>query len=123
MIDDVQKKTIIVVDVPPNVAPEQAELLLNAACERGYYVLAVLPGVMGGARGYFGKRREPLLRGNKPKSNTDGKQDAALAIIKANPCYSIRQLVNRMQDAGIIRGKSWVSEKRMELGRNGLLGN
>ena len=123
MTDDIQTNHIIVVDVPLNATPEYAEHILNAACERGYYVLAILPGVMGGARGYFGKRRAPLLRGNKPKSNTDGKQDAALAIIKANPGDSIRQLVNRMQDAGIIRGKTWVSEKRMELGRNGLLGN
>jgi hypothetical protein len=47
--------------------------------------------------------------------NKDGKDAAAHTIIADNPDKSIRVLVGLLSDAGIKRGKSWVSEKRMEL--------
>jgi Bifunctional DNA primase/polymerase, N-terminal/AAA domain/Primase C terminal 1 (PriCT-1) len=49
------------------------------------------------------------------RSNLDGKEPAALAIIRENPDDSIAQLIGKMQETGIERKKTWVSTKRMEL--------
>ena len=41
--------------------------------------------------------------------------DAARAVIKANTGLSVRVLVRLLNDSGIKRCKSWVSDKRLEL--------
>lgn len=102
------KRTIRVVDVHPTTTAEEAEQSLNAVCDEGYYVLSIVP-CDDGTRAFFGKRREP----NKP--NVDGKREEALEIIKAHPNESVREIVARLQDAGIKRGRSWVSEQRFAL--------
>ncbi len=104
------QKRIAVVDVPGTATAEEAEQLLNAACDRGYYVLSIVPGLTG-VRAFLGKRRDPKLRGKQ----TDGRHGEAMAIIKAHPRDSIRKLVGRLAAVGIKRGRTWVSEKRMEL--------
>jgi hypothetical protein len=43
-----------------------------------------------------------------PKTNTDGKDEAAEAIMAANPTMSAGQLVHLLKENGIQRSKSWV---------------
>jgi hypothetical protein len=51
----------------------------------------------------------------KATANPDGKEDAALQVIRDNPDLSLSKLVLKLKENGITRGKSWVSEKRYEL--------
>jgi hypothetical protein len=48
-------------------------------------------------------------------ANRDGKEDAAVALLKANPELSIRSASAMLKDNGIKRGKDWVQTKRHEL--------
>ncbi|MGC2741607.1 MAG: AAA family ATPase [Candidatus Angelobacter sp.] len=52
-------------------------------------------------------RRQPGAR-----SNRDGKEDEALAVIRDNPKASVRTLVAMLSDVGIKRSLAWVSGKR-----------
>ena len=52
---------------------------------------------------------------SRPLRNADGKEDEALAIIRAHRSDSTFNLVERLKAAGIQRGKSWVSWKRKEM--------
>ena len=107
-----KQKRVRVVDVPSTTTPETAEELLNEVCEQGYYVLTIVPGDLGVTRAFFGKRRVLQY-----VENSDGRQDEALAIINAHPRESLRVLVERLRRAGIKRGKTWVSEKRLNTGQ------
>ena len=49
-------------------------------------------------------------RGNN--ANKDGKDDAALALLKAHPKASVRETVELLKEAGIKRGRSWIQERR-----------
>ncbi|MGE5112989.1 MAG: hypothetical protein ACM3JB_19145, partial [Acidobacteriaceae bacterium] len=49
------------------------------------------------------------------KANTDGKEEAALALLKANPTLSGRLMSALLKESGIQRSKDWVREKRYEL--------
>jgi hypothetical protein len=57
------------------------------------------------------------------KSNKDGRDDEARAIIAAavkdNPDVTIKALVSLLRDAGIVRGKTWVTEVRLSLRKTG----
>jgi hypothetical protein len=48
------------------------------------------------------------------QANQDGKDDAAARIIRHNSILSVRELVELLAEAGIKRGKTWVSETRMK---------
>lgn len=53
------------------------------------------------------------------RGDVDGRETEALAIIKADPDASLRQLVERLEDVGIRRGKTWISDKRYALKGSG----
>jgi hypothetical protein len=55
----------------------------------------------------------PRRRGNV--ANKDGKDEVAIALIKANPKLSVRKAVELLKENGIKRGKDWVQTKRYEL--------
>jgi hypothetical protein len=55
----------------------------------------------------------PRRRGNA--ANKDGKDEVAIALIKANPKLSVRKAVELLKENGIKRGKDWVQGKRYEL--------
>jgi hypothetical protein len=55
----------------------------------------------------------PRHRGNK--ANKDGKDEAAIALIKANPRLSVRKTVELLKGNGIKRGKDWIQNKRFDL--------
>lgn len=48
-------------------------------------------------------------------ADVDGKQDAADAIIRQHSELSGTQLSAKLKDAGIVRSKSWVCERKREL--------
>jgi len=47
-------------------------------------------------------------------ANKDGRNEVAIALIKANPKLSVRKTVE-LKENGIKRGKDWVQTKRYEL--------
>ena len=53
-------------------------------------------------------------------ANKDGKDDAAVALIKANQHLSGVKMAGALKNAGIERSKEWVRLKRLELGTGGL---
>jgi hypothetical protein len=55
----------------------------------------------------------PRRRGNV--ANKDGKDEVAIALIKANPKLSVRKSVELLKESGIKRGKDWIQTKRYEL--------
>jgi RecA-family ATPase len=52
-------------------------------------------------------------RGNP--SNKDGKDQAAEAIVKANPGMSLRELEDQLTTSGIKRGRNWICKARARL--------
>jgi hypothetical protein len=110
-----ERKQIVVVDVPAGITASEAEQLLNDACQPGYYLRAVTPLANGDSRAFFALRIQPEQKEHRPLSNIDGKEDEALAIIRAHSDDSIFSIVQRLQAVGIKRGKNWVSWKRQEM--------
>jgi hypothetical protein len=53
-------------------------------------------------------------------ANKDGKDDEAIAVMKANQQLSNVKMAKLLKDAGIDRSKEWVRLKRLELGIGGL---
>jgi hypothetical protein len=48
-------------------------------------------------------------------ANKDGKDEVAIALIRANPKLSVRKTVELLKENGIKRGKDWIQTKRYEL--------
>ena len=46
--------------------------------------------------------------------NKDGKDPEALAFMKANPTMTAREVVAKLQEMGIKRGRTWVQDRRTE---------
>jgi hypothetical protein len=51
--------------------------------------------------------------------NKDGKDPEAIAFIKANPALTSRDIVAKLAELGIKRGRTWAQDRRAELGREG----
>lgn len=49
------------------------------------------------------------------QGNKDGKDEAALAVIKANPDLSVQKLADLLGEHGIARGREWVRRKKPEV--------
>jgi hypothetical protein len=64
------------------------------------------------------KPGERVVLNTKPvgtRANADGKEEAALQVIRDNPALTQNALVLKLKEAGIKRSKSWVGDKRREL--------
>jgi len=53
------------------------------------------------------------------KANKDGKEEAAVQVIQDNPALSQAKIVTKLKELGIQRSKSWVGNKRYDLGLGG----
>jgi hypothetical protein len=110
---------IEVVDVPLGASEDEARALLNKPCEVNRYMLVQVLPLPTGFRAFYrlvssAYDKKPGDRNALAHSDRDGKQDAALGIIRRNPTASIRQLVRLLSDAGIERRKTWVADRRIE---------
>jgi hypothetical protein len=109
---------IEVVDVPEGVSEDEARALLNKPCEVNRYMLVqVLPLPGGAARAFYrlvssAYDKKPGER-NQMRTRGDGNEDAARDVVAANLGKSVREIVDLLKQAGIQRGKTWVSEARM----------
>jgi len=56
----------------------------------------------------------------KSTADLDGKDDAAVALLKAHPELSAVKMAKFLKDAGIKRSREWVRLKRGELGLGGM---
>ena len=107
---------IEVVDVPHGASEDEARRLLNGPCEVNRYMLVQVLPVPNGARAFY--RLVASAYDKKPgerNGNRDGKDDAARAVLRANPDKSIRQLVDMLADLDIKRGRTWVSNECIAL--------
>ncbi len=59
-------------------------------------------------------------KGRGAPSNADGREEAALLIIRDNLGLSVRQLTAKLREVGIRRSRSWVGNKRFDLGGGGV---
>lgn len=125
---------IEVVDVPQGASEDEARVLLNRPCETNRYMLVqVFPLPNGDTRAFYrlvaraydkkpGELAEfkahrdgkPGERNKLAHTNRDGNDAAAANIIRNNPGLTVRKLMALMQQAGIIRGKTWVTETRIK---------
>jgi hypothetical protein len=102
-------KQIVVIDIPADATTEDAELAMTAEYERDYYAVAAIPWGNFGARFFFVKRREQAKSVNGMPPNDDGREDEAVALLRAHPDTAVMELVMRLREAGIYRGRNWVS--------------
>lgn len=58
----------------------------------------------------------------KSTANLDGKDEIAIAMLRANPQLSNVKMSKLLKDAEIERSKEWIRLKRLELGIGGLRG-
>lgn len=94
----------IVVSLPADLA-NQLESLARSRCVS---LSAVVRDKLSLA--LCGKPSEMEARGNR-----DGQDAAARAVIEANPGASVRDTVKLLSEAGIQRGKTWVSDTKIAL--------
>jgi hypothetical protein len=102
---------IEVVDVPPGTSEADARELFNRPCtENTYMLVQVLQMADGTQRAIYRLLARAL--DTKPETQPEGREEEALAIIRAHPRDSLTHLMARLKAAGITRGHSWVSCKR-----------
>jgi hypothetical protein len=116
----VTEKMVRVIDIPPDTTAEEAEVLLNRPYEEGYYLASVVGWDRFGARAFYRRRLITKSGENKSdrggnRSDRDGLDKAARAIVQANPRRTIRAIQHALADAGIRRSVGWVSNARADL--------
>jgi len=111
---------IRVIDIPNGTSPADAERLLNTPYTDGFYLFAAVScGDVTRAIFKILKREIARRRGPTKRSNKDGQEVEAVAIIREWPEDSLNELVERLKAAGIERGRSWINVKRRALQCNG----
>jgi hypothetical protein len=68
------------------------------------------------------KPGEHVRLSSKPagaQSDADGKEAAAVQVIQDNPRMAVRDIVRKLKEMGIKRGRTWISNKRYDLGLGG----
>ena len=108
---------IEVVDVPHGASEDEARILLNKPCEVNRYMLVQVLPLPSGFRAFY--RLVSSVYDKKPgERNTlrigDGKHEAATAIVRGNAGLSVPKLIELLEQSGITRKKTWVSEARMK---------
>ncbi|MGA7523546.1 MAG: ribbon-helix-helix protein, CopG family [Acidobacteriaceae bacterium] len=99
--------TLLALDVPVELMSRLDEMARARNITRAELVRAALAPFAGVV----------LADRSNPHSNRDGKEADAIAIIREWRGDPVRQLQDRLADAGIKRGRSWVWEKRHQLQR------
>ena len=116
-----------VVDIPPSATEDQARTLLNRPCEENRYMLVQVVTLPDGTQRAIYRILARALDMNPEErallcrfsANRDGKDEAAIAVIKGNPKMSSRELEEQLKALGIKRSKDWCARKRRELVANG----
>lgn len=104
-------ETIVVIDVPERMTPEEASQALNAPGD-SYFLVQVLP-VVGGHRAYLRRYKQTLSKAETAKDNAENA--TALSILQANRDKPVRTIVSLLKAAGIKRGKDWVCYQKRAL--------
>ena len=113
-------KRFLIIDMPAGISPEDAERLLNEPYEQGYYLRSIVPWPGVGARAVY-QLLAKLMTDDEatepagPKADADGREEEAIQVIRAHPDFSLRDIVVKLEEAGIKRSRSWVGEKRLKL--------
>ena len=61
-----------------------------------------------------------VVAGKTKKANVDGKEEAALQVIRDNPKLGARKIAAKLAELGIKRGPTWVGNKKFDLGLGGV---
>lgn len=109
------ENAVRVIDIPLDTTAQEAEDLLNAPYEEGYYLASVVVWDRLGARAFYKRRfwAAPGAGTGRNKANRDGEDEAAKAVIRANDALTVQALVKKLAALGIKRGKTWVSTARI----------
>ena len=100
-----QHKTMLATWVPI----ELAERLDSMAHERGVSISAVVREAL--SLFVYGKVI-PLV--TEHRGNRDGQDDAARAVVRTHRDMTVPALMKALNDVGIRRGKTWVTDARLE---------
>jgi hypothetical protein len=65
---------------------------------------------------YVENSRGAVVLGKTKTTNVDGREEEAVEVIRNNPKLSLKKLGQLMTTLGIRRGKTWISDKRAEMG-------
>ncbi len=122
------EKMVRVIDIPPETTAEGAEVLLNRPYEEGYYLASVVSWGRFGARAFYRRRLitksgENISDRGGNRSDRDGLDNAARAIIHADPRRTIRAIQHALAGAGIRRSVGWISNARAALNSKPTLGS
>jgi hypothetical protein len=108
---------IRVVDIPDGASAQQAERLMNVPCEEANYLLVnvlYMEPLRSTRAVYRLSAREQAGRPDTAATGTDGKDEAARAVIAANPTLTVPALIAKLAGLGIDRKKTWVAYARLD---------
>lgn len=94
-------KTMLSVWVPISLVERLDEMARDRNLSRSQFVTAVLNQIA------FGK---PLVTDSRAAHG-----DAAREVIRANPDKTVRELMEMLSGMGIKRGKTWVTDARLDI--------
>ena len=101
-------KTMLAVYLPVDLAMLLGEMAQEKHVSRNQFIADSLSNIA------TGKALDSGFHA-RATGNRDGREKEALAIIREYPCDSSRELVERLEEVGIKRGRNWVCEKRRQL--------
>lgn len=105
-----ETKKILVIDIPANATAAEAEQMLNAPYDAGYYVQTIACGFGLALRAIF--RAHALVERNIRKIDPD--DAAARAFIRDNANMTVPALVAALSETGIERKRTWVTNARLD---------
>jgi hypothetical protein len=108
---------IRVVDIPDGASAEQAERLMNGPCDEANYLLVnvlYMEPLRSTRAVYRLSAREQAGRPDTAATGTDGKDEAARAVIAANSALTVPALIAKLASLGIDRKKTWVAYARLD---------
>lgn len=108
---------IRVIDVPDAASAEEAERLMNGPCDQANYLLVnvlYMEPLRSTRAVYRLSAREQASTATGTRSDSDGKDDAARAVIAANSALTVPALIAKLAALGIDRKKTWVAYARLD---------
>ena len=106
--ETMEKPSVLVMEVPAGLSVGEIQQLVNAPLEDGGYYFAGVAPYGPGAIAFF------RLKVEKVQAQA-ADEDAALAILKANPRLSCAKMTALLAAHNIKRGSQWVYTRRAEL--------
>lgn len=105
-----KKPEVLVLSIPAGLSAAEVQRLMNEPLRDGSYYFGGVTAYAPGALAFFRLRAE-----KQREENPAPDEDAALALLKANPRLSRDKMVALLAARGIKRGQQWVYTRRAEI--------